>query len=187
MLLNPTTYGVGSAVELFHVRFDVQNRRAVQNIHLCEVESVPLDPLDLHDGKADMIRAVRTPNGEDAMFHVLKIWFGNDLLSIGQREVVKKDGMAEAIKVFQAPNVLVFQFDPRLGLVAEDALNWRAFRFFVRRMDDAYRIHGDWLIHLTCLTLYRILDPITQWEIDRDEAIGRITDEVQITGQMFRE
>ena len=107
MLLNPAAYGVRSAIELLHVGFDVENRRAIQHVHFREVKPVALSLLDLHDGQPDVIGAVWTADGKDAVFLLFKIRLSDDLFPIGQMEVVEQNGMGEAVQVFEATSVLV--------------------------------------------------------------------------------
>ena len=58
MLLDPPADSVGAAVKLFHVRLDVENQCAVQNIYFREVQPVHFDSLDSDHRQPDMVRAV---------------------------------------------------------------------------------------------------------------------------------
>ncbi len=58
--------GVGDDVGVRHVRFDVENRRAVEQIDTRDEQAIGFDLVQFHHGLANAIRAVGGASGEDA-------------------------------------------------------------------------------------------------------------------------
>lgn len=64
VFIQPTAFDILPAVEIRHIRFYVEHRRAVQNIHLAEVQFVHRDFLDFHNRQTYVIGPMWASYGE---------------------------------------------------------------------------------------------------------------------------
>jgi hypothetical protein len=126
-----------SPVEVFDVRLDVRRRRAVQRVHLGQADPVPLHPLEPHDGQAQVVGTVRTPDGEDTVGLVLEEGSALNLLPVWATEVVDEDQMAELVQILQTGHLLLLELDPNLDVFLQTALDGYLPGLAVRCADDA--------------------------------------------------
>ena len=62
-------------IKIGHIRFDIQQRCAVQDIHILYLEGIPLNCQLLHYGKTDPIRTTGSAGSKYAMFLIIKEGF----------------------------------------------------------------------------------------------------------------
>jgi hypothetical protein len=100
-LFQPTDATVLLVVEFRNIGFDIQERCAIQDVHVLDVQGGPLDPDESHNGKPDGIGPLRCSCGENASRFRIKERGNDQLVTAALMEVVKKDEMGEAVKVLQ--------------------------------------------------------------------------------------
>ena len=99
--LQPSGSDGCGAVKLGHVGLDVQQRRAVEHVHVLDVQNAVLDPVQLHDGETDGIGPPGGAGGEEAA--VLGVQKRNNLQleSLAAVEVVEENDVREPIEILQ--------------------------------------------------------------------------------------
>lgn len=78
-VLQPAAAGITAMVETGHVRLDIQQRRAIQDVHVFKAQQARLASDQANHADPDRIRTAWRPRGEDAVRRVIKKRFHDRL------------------------------------------------------------------------------------------------------------
>jgi len=78
-----------AGVELGNVGLDIEERRAVNNVHVLYVQDITFDPDQAHDGQANGVGPAGGASGEDAMLGIVQEGLHHQGHAPGPVEVVQ--------------------------------------------------------------------------------------------------
>ncbi len=124
MLVNPAAARIGKAVKVGHIRFDIQQRCAIHDIHMAKVDRIAFDSVDGNDRQTDVIGAMRGSAGKHSMVLRFEKRLRRDFDAVRTVEVVEQERMTESAEILQSRDVLGGKNRTPLRLRFEAALNW---------------------------------------------------------------
>lgn len=123
----PTYIGNLRLIELYYVRFYVQNRRPVNYVNVLQVEDTFLDFLQPHGRNTNGVWPRWAPGSKDTMEFIVHIGFYLQVTLPCQVKMVNQYNMGETAQVFQTGPVIRENFNPSLYPFGGRRLNWRTF------------------------------------------------------------
>jgi len=134
--LKPSGPDVCVAVKLWHVGLDVEQRCAVQNVHVLDTKDTVFDTVQCDYGKAYGVRPLGGASGKDAPGLGVHERDEPQAESLAAVEMVEQDDVREAIEILQSCLVLFKYLDCSVNTGGTRRLNGHAFRRGEGRMDD---------------------------------------------------
>jgi hypothetical protein len=88
-------------VELGNVRFDIQQRGAVHDVHVFHGKARALNPEESHHRDADGVGPPRCPGSEDSMQLIVQKRRNEERVALRQVEMVDEENMREPFQVLE--------------------------------------------------------------------------------------
>lgn len=89
-----------------HVRFDIEQRRPVHNIHFPDLKDIIVYAKQADHGEADVVRALEMADGEDALLPVVQEGCCVKRIGVRQVKVIQKNKVGKAGDLLQAACVV---------------------------------------------------------------------------------
>jgi len=143
--LQPAAAGVVAPVKAADVRLDVQQRRAVEDVDVLDMQRAALETDQAHEAQADGVRAPGTARGEHAVLGVLKEGLDGQPRLPGTVEEVDQPQVRETLEVGQSLGKGRVDLDRAGDSRGEDRLDRGLLGGGVGAVDDADRMQCDFV------------------------------------------
>jgi hypothetical protein len=138
--IKPARPDIDLMVKFWNIRLNVEKGGTVQDVHILDMQSAVLYPLQLDNGKADRIRPFGCSCGENPAR--LGIHERDDLQveSLAAVEMVEEDDMGKPIEILQPGSVFFKDFDGPFHTAGTRRLDRHARRVGEWRIDRSYGV-----------------------------------------------
>ena len=116
-------------IERGNVGFDVEQGRAVQHVHVLDMQNTFLDAIQLYDRKTDGIRSLGSSGGKKPVRTGIHEGHDAQLESLTAMEVVQQDDVGETFEVLQPLVIVPKHLHPTRHARGTRRLNGHALAF----------------------------------------------------------
>ena len=137
VLFQPADAGDGRSIEVWNIGLDIEERRAVEDIHILYREDIIFNPDEFDNGHPKRIGALGGAGGKYAAGFGIQEGGYLEAMLLDLVEMVKEDDVGKAVQVFDAFRKFWEDLHLSLNSRPTGGLDWHTFYRLERGVDEA--------------------------------------------------